>query len=1095
MRKPTDAPDAAKADVATSSDSSSQSPGFAPTAPLSDELLASVAARMPGLAIDEVIAGRYRVVRFLARGGMGEVYEVEDAELNERVALKTIRDERRDGSTEALFLREIQLSRKVTHPNVCRIFDVGHHERSDGKSVVFLTMELVEGTTLHHQILAHGRLSLEEAHTITQQIVAALATAHAAGVVHRDLKSANVMLARTERGLRAVVTDFGLAHHRDDRATTGSGGVVGTPAYMAPEQVEGGAVTERSDLYALGIVMYEMVTGTLPFTGTTPLAIAAKRLTEAAPSARTKRPDLPRRWDEAIATCLERDQAKRPRSARAVLALLETAPGESLRFRRLNRRAPVVRPLFALSLLVAAIAVGLYLRHERRSSLAVALVERGITLDDFRSDDESVGYGVAARNALRCALLGDAPVIDSRIDLPGQPSLGLGATGDRASGTPLHLQGALRVEHRGPRPRLEVSVRVVNPATGRELFNGSEGAAPVELQDAIARLAARLRTAARLPAAQPVDPTLDARAIMTRVQHALDTQDYAPALEQVERAIASEPHVPELYVMYIEALQGLELDIAAGAVTRKLATFRPVADPALRSRVAISVGRDDVVRVVAQLQQLHADQPDDISMGLELARALSLTERVPAARAVCDELLQHARTPAQRLAVRVMRLKVEIAGDRETMVLGEFQAVYDEALSRGLPGLAVSALEIGCVAAVDDDQTRVASTCKPLEALARAHGRVDAVVRADISSAVVAGYDSDVAAYELFDRARVEIEQLGSFTEIAYVEQLIGSRAWERNSTEAANAHYDEAFEFARASHDIVAQTIILLSRALNVGGTGDLASARSFRQRAYELSSDSRDNGLAVFAREQEALESMNAGDMENAVRLFDSLSVPSLPVDDALTLEQYRSVQVRIALERGRDADVDAALAAFDADPPMKVEVWGVWMPQFHRAEAGYERGDFAAMEHAALEGLSRARGSKDQSEVYPLRVLVALGRVTRGGAAPSVTDLQTWKRLLDPLPSRISNEMLRVEMLSLRRAMKEAPGSLLLDLDPLVARLSAPGALLRGGLWARVERLRVYAQAHDPRLEPERAALIADANAHGFVLVARQAAKVSK
>jgi serine/threonine protein kinase len=272
-----------------------------------------------------LVAGRYRVVRFIAAGGMGLVYEVQDEELNERVALKMIREERRVAATETLFRREIALSRQVTHPNVGRMFDVGHERTPDGRDHLFLTMELLVGKTLAERIQEEGALPIAEATEIVRQIASALTAAHHAGIVHRDLKSANVILVPREHGVRAVVTDFGLAYAArtgDDASLTGAGTMLGTPSYMAPEQVEEGPVTLQTDLYALGIVMYEMATGTLPFEGHSALAIASRRLTTKPQSPRERRPELPTRWELAIMACLERAPSKRPHDAREVLALI-----------------------------------------------------------------------------------------------------------------------------------------------------------------------------------------------------------------------------------------------------------------------------------------------------------------------------------------------------------------------------------------------------------------------------------------------------------------------------------------------------------------------------------------------------------------------------------------------------------------------------------------------------------------------------------------------------------------------------------------------------------------------------------------------------
>jgi serine/threonine protein kinase len=229
---------------------------------------------------DQVVARRFRIIGFIGRGGMGEVYEVQDLELGERVALKTLRLGREEaGRAIERFRREILLARKVTHPNVCRIFDVFRHEEESGV-VLLLSMELLPGKTLS-ETLKNGRLSTGEALHILRDTTAALAAAHEAGIVHRDFKPDNVMLVPTGNGIRAVVMDFGIAHGSlTDRqeALTGTGEVLGTLAYMAPEQVEGKPVSPATDTYSLGVVLYEMITGKRPFTGETPLASAVMRL-------------------------------------------------------------------------------------------------------------------------------------------------------------------------------------------------------------------------------------------------------------------------------------------------------------------------------------------------------------------------------------------------------------------------------------------------------------------------------------------------------------------------------------------------------------------------------------------------------------------------------------------------------------------------------------------------------------------------------------------------------------------------------------------------------------------------------------------------
>lgn len=271
----------------------------------------------------ELILGRFKILRFIAKGGAGEVYEAKDLELRCPVALKVARPEISENE-HALerFRREIALARQVTHPNVCRIFDVFRVElppKYPGgapRRTLFLTMELLTGESLAARLHRAGPLDPEEALPLIGDMASGLAAAHRAGVIHRDFKSANVVLVQEEARLRAVITDFGLARglladEVHPETITHSGTVVGTPTYMAPEQLTGGLVTEASDAYSLGIVIYEMVTGHRPFKGDTDLSTAIKRLTDAPPSPRLHAPQLDLHWEQAILRCLEREPEDR----------------------------------------------------------------------------------------------------------------------------------------------------------------------------------------------------------------------------------------------------------------------------------------------------------------------------------------------------------------------------------------------------------------------------------------------------------------------------------------------------------------------------------------------------------------------------------------------------------------------------------------------------------------------------------------------------------------------------------------------------------------------------------------------------------------
>ena len=287
------------------------------------------------------IADRYEILGMLGAGGMGSVYRVRDTHLDEIVALKLLRPDLAD-APEMLdrFRREVRLARKVTHRNVARTYDIGEHEGG-----LLLTMELVEGESLATRLSHGGAMSIDAAIGVALDVCAGLAAAHDAGVVHRDLKPDNILLARDGR---AVITDFGIAraHARgDDGGRTQ--GFVGTPAYMAPEQVEGDAeIDGRADLYALGTVIYEMITGSRAWPAPSPLIAAVARLTSPPPDPRAIRASVPDDLAGVVLKLLARRPDARFASAdevRAALGAVRPAATPSIVLR--SATTPIASPL------------------------------------------------------------------------------------------------------------------------------------------------------------------------------------------------------------------------------------------------------------------------------------------------------------------------------------------------------------------------------------------------------------------------------------------------------------------------------------------------------------------------------------------------------------------------------------------------------------------------------------------------------------------------------------------------------------------------------------------------------------------------------
>jgi serine/threonine protein kinase/Flp pilus assembly protein TadD len=256
------------------------------------------------LTTGSTFAGRYQIIEELGKGGMGRVYKALDRKINEKIALKLIKPEiAKDKKTIERFSNELRLARKIRHKNVCGMFDLGEEH-----GIHYITMEFVDGEDLRRSIRRFGQLPLGKSISVTTQICEGLAEAHRLGVVHRDLKSSNIMIDK-EGSVR--IMDFGIARSLETEGITGSGVIIGTPEYMSPEQVEGKEVDRRSDIYSLGIILYEMVTGRVPFKGETALSIAMKQKTEKPEDPRLLNPLLPDDLSQIIMKCLEKDRQNR----------------------------------------------------------------------------------------------------------------------------------------------------------------------------------------------------------------------------------------------------------------------------------------------------------------------------------------------------------------------------------------------------------------------------------------------------------------------------------------------------------------------------------------------------------------------------------------------------------------------------------------------------------------------------------------------------------------------------------------------------------------------------------------------------------------
>ncbi len=268
------------------------------------------------LTTGSTFAGRYQIIEELGKGGMGKVYKAVDTKINDKVALKLIKlDISSDEKTIERFKNEIKIARKIRHRNVCQMYDLGEE-----KDIHFITMEFVPGEDLKSVIKMSGQLAVGTTINIAKQVCEGLVEAHSLGIVHRDLKPGNIMI---DKQGNVRIMDFGIARSREVKGITAEGMMIGTPEYMSPEQIEGKDVDLRSDIYSLGVIMFEMVTGRVPFQGESSLNIAVKHKTEAPLDPRKFNARVPLELSLVILKCLEKDRKKRFQEAEEVIAELK----------------------------------------------------------------------------------------------------------------------------------------------------------------------------------------------------------------------------------------------------------------------------------------------------------------------------------------------------------------------------------------------------------------------------------------------------------------------------------------------------------------------------------------------------------------------------------------------------------------------------------------------------------------------------------------------------------------------------------------------------------------------------------------------------
>ncbi len=584
----------------------------------------AIRGETPAFREGDVILHRFRIVRLLGRGGMGEVYEAHDQELGP-VALKTIRrDMFGDHALLQRFKQEVQLARQVTSPYVCRIHELfmipddGPH-----RVAAFLTMELLEGTTLAKRI-EQGPLPWNEAERIAIELCQGLEALHAAGLVHRDFKPGNAMLAKRGNVTQAVVMDLGLALRPGDSHArpklTLTGGIVGTPGYMAPEQFEGTKVSAATDVYSLGLVLYEMTTGKRPFEASTPLAAAVKR-GKRPPAISSIRPGLPRRLDWIVEKCLEFEPADRFGSAEEVAKALKGGQPVAWSWSP-PRRAWLY---WATGAVAAGAATAWFWsgienwRHPLPTRRFVAAMIWPKITDPQSASIVGQLLETVSRELAR------AEAYDKEFLILNSGTLG----GDYTAVTPSEAAGILGANlvlaaSLLPGSGLKVSLSVLDPVTGNPLRRDSVSGGASTLGQRATEAAARLLDVRRGPAStQAIDEVANVRPaayllfLGAQEQMGLpNNEGLAVAIEKYQAALREDPRYAAAYaglaIAYSRryAFQKDQSDLALASRNSKLALeYGPASSRAKFSQALIDLYSGDTENAVRMFRDLLKIDP------------------------------------------------------------------------------------------------------------------------------------------------------------------------------------------------------------------------------------------------------------------------------------------------------------------------------------------------------------------------------------------------------------------------------------------------------------------------------------------------------
>ncbi len=991
-----------------------------------------------------IIAGRYRIVRLLGSGGMGEVYEAEDEELQGHVALKIIRPEIASNPRTLLrFKREIQLARRVTHPNVCRIYDVSHHlTQSDSgiadRRITFVSMELLHGETLSERLRREGRLSTTDALPIVRQLAAGLAAAHEASIIHRDLKSANVMLVASAAGQpsRVVITDFGLAHQTDAEGSeelahlTDTGVLIGTPHYMAPEQIEEGAISPATDIYAMGVVMYEIVTGRLPFSGTTPMSVAVNRLSTTAPSPRMLVPDLDPRWEAVILNCLQRDPAQRYQNAAEVAEALDPsasmpriAKGQPAHTRRSISWLLVPALVIAAPFLVEAwkklhvpAPAPAAIHAKAATDLSAIAPRRAVAVLGFRNlsqrqdaawlstaFSELLTSELSAGETLRLASGDQVERMKSDLGFTGVEPIPQNALSRVRTqlGSDMLIDGS----YLAVGDQIRIDVRLQDVKSGETVGTISETGTAAGLLDLVSRTGSRLRN--ELGAA-PLSPAEQAGLRASHPKDAEATRLYVEGLAHLrhfdalgarplfEQAIAREPDYPMTHSALAEALWGLGYESQASQSAEKALDL----SAALGREERLSIeARSDVMhkqwdKAIEIYRSLFTFYPDELSYGIRLGLTQNAAGKSKDALETVKRMRQLPAPLRDDVGIDLVETdayrgtaepKLEIAAAQRAEAKAR-AAGMRSVLGRAEGNHAYALRDLG---KIDESVALLSDSVKIYEAIGDRTNEARALTNLGTSLWQRGDLKS---ARDMFERALAEHRRNGHMTFVARTLNNLGNVEYAMGDAPKAEQTFREALRIEQQMNFILnmGQTLSNLGAMRQI--QGDLDDAGRFYVQAVEISRKTDNQtgellGIVNFAEVQRF-----RGHLAEARRSYDT----GLALCRKMANKQQESYTLaamgELALAQGQFAEARQRHEAALAIRRGSNEKLSVAESLIFLANLSIEEGkpaDAVAPLREAIEAAHKEQAVEDEAGAHETlaRALLAQGNVKDAGAEIAV------------------------------------------------------------------------------------------------------------